>query len=69
MVNMDIAKMTEYYVGKRIKFMGSNDPYTRLRNGDMGTVIGVDGLGTLDCKWDNGSTLGLIPGEDHYELF
>lgn len=30
-----------------------------------GTVIGVNPVG-LDMKWDNGSSLSLIPGEDKY---
>jgi hypothetical protein len=27
----------------------------------------VDDLGTVHVRWDNGSTLGLVPGEDRWE--
>jgi hypothetical protein len=32
--------------------------------GTTGTVIGVDDLGTVHVKWDNGSCLGVAFGED-----
>lgn len=56
--------------GKRIRFISSKDEYnTVVGRGDEGTVIAVDSLGTVHVQWDNGSTLGLIPGEDLYEIF
>ena len=48
----------------RVEFLGFGgepDPYTRLREGDRGTVVHVDDLGTIHVKWDSGSSLGLIP--------
>ena len=32
--------------------------------GTKGTVIGVDDLGTVHVRWDNGSTLGVVYGVD-----
>ena len=32
--------------------------------GTTGTVIGVDDIGTVHVKWDNGSGLGVAFGED-----
>ena len=32
--------------------------------GTLGTVIGVDDIGTVHVKWDNGSSLGVAYGED-----
>lgn len=29
-----------------------------------GTVIGVDDIGSIHVKWDNGSTLAVVYGED-----
>ena len=26
----------------------------------------VDDVGTVHVRWDNGSTLGLVPGEDRW---
>jgi len=43
-----------------------SDPYTRLVPGDRGTVYRVDDAGTVHVRWDNGSGLGLVPGEDSW---
>ena len=32
--------------------------------GTAGTVRGVDSMGTIHVQWDNGSTLGVVLGED-----
>ena len=32
--------------------------------GTQGTVTGVDDIGTIMVDWDNGSTLGVVLGED-----
>lgn len=32
--------------------------------GMQGTVIGVDDIGSIMVKWDNGSSLNIIFGED-----
>lgn len=55
-------------VGDRIKLVQTSDPYTDLKPGALGTVGFVDSLGTLHTEWDSGSTLGLVPGEDQYEI-
>lgn len=54
--------------GKRIRLVQTTDPYTRLRPGSEGTVQFVDDTGTLHIKWDSGEYLGLVPGEDQYEV-
>jgi hypothetical protein len=41
-----------------------NDPYSKLKPGDRGTVDFVDDAGTIFCNWDCGSTLGVVYGED-----
>lgn len=55
-------------VGKRIKLISTTDPYTALKAGDEGKVEFVDDIGTLFVKWDNGSNLGLVEGEDQWEF-
>lgn len=35
--------------------------------GTPGTVISVDDAGTVHVAWDNGSTLGVVYGEDSIE--
>ena len=55
---------TAYPAGTRIVLMSMNDPYSRLTRGDKGTVNFVDDAGQIHMKWDNGSSLALLPGED-----
>ena len=56
-------------VGDRLELTARlDDPYTPLKMGDKGTVTGgSDGsYPAIWMKWDNGSTLNLIPGTDRY---
>ena len=32
--------------------------------GTLGTVVGVDSIGTIHVNWDNGCGLGVAYGED-----
>ena len=52
--------------GKRIRLIKMNDPYP-VDPGTDGTVEFEDDLGQIHVKWDNGSKLALIPGEDEFE--
>ncbi len=54
----------QYPSGTRVELVSMNDPYSKLKPGDMGTVDFVDDTGTLFCSWDSGSTLGVVYGED-----
>ena len=60
--------MKDKLKGKRIELIATTDPYTNLRPGDRGTIDFVDDMGTIHVTWDNGSQLGLVPGEDQYKL-
>lgn len=42
-----------------------NDP-NPIPSGTKGTVQFVDDVGTVFCKFDNGRSLGVIPGEDSF---
>ena len=44
-----------------------NDP-DPIPSGTKGTVQFVDDAGTLHCKFDNGRTLGVIPGVDDFHV-
>lgn len=54
--------------GKRIRLLRMEDPYTKLKSGDEGTITGVDDLNQIMVKWDSGSSLSLIPNVDEYEI-
>jgi hypothetical protein len=54
--------------GDRVELVATDDPYTRLRPGDRGTVTGVWKFPepAIDVQWDDGSTLSVLPGAgDH----
>lgn len=55
-------------VEQRVRLVRTSDPYTNLQPGDEGAVMMIDDIGTLHVRWDNGSTLGLVPGEDDWVL-
>jgi len=62
------AKMYKemYPAGTRIELISMDDPYSPVPPGTCGTVIAVDDMGTVHPKWDNGRTLGVVPGEDSF---
>ena len=59
----------QFPAGTRIELLRMDDPYNKkLVPGCKGTVQFVDSAGTLQMKWDCGSSLGLIPGEDDFRV-
>ena len=65
----EVERIREQYpVGTRIELISMDDPYAPVESGMMGTVVIVDGAGTLHMKWDNGRTLGIVPGEDQFRV-
>lgn len=51
----------------RLKLI-SMDDIQAPPSGTFGTVLGVDDIGMILVKWDNGSTLSLIPEEDKFKI-
>ena len=53
----------QFSPGDRVELVATNDPYTRLRPGDRGTITSVADRPepTIDIAWDNGSTLAILP--------
>jgi hypothetical protein len=56
---------TKYPVGTRIELVEMDDIQSP-QPGTLGTVIGVDDIGSLLVRWDNGSGLNLLPEIDHF---
>ena len=63
-----IAESTKklYPPGTRIELINMKDPYAPVPAGTRGTVKFVDSMGTIFPEWDNGRTLGIVPGEDSF---
>lgn len=55
-----------YPPGTRIELLSMRDSYAPVPSDTRGTVKFVDSLGTIFPEWDNGRTLGVVPGEDSF---
>lgn len=58
---------TKYSPGMRIELILMNDQRP-IEPGTRGTIISVDDMGTIHVQWDNGRTLGVVPGEDCFRV-
>ena len=54
----------DYPVGCRVELVRMDDPQAPPI-GTKGTVSAVDDTGSLIMKWDNGSGLNVVYGEDY----
>ena len=52
-----------YPVGTRVELVKMDDTQAPPI-GTRGTVVAVDDIGTIHVRWDNGSSLGVVLGED-----
>ncbi len=52
-----------YPVGCRVELVRMDDPQAPPV-GTKGTVRGVDDIGSIMVRWDNGSSLHVVYGED-----
>jgi len=58
--------------GDRVRLVSTSDRMTLLKRGDEGVVMSarIDPWGdfTISVKWDSGSSLSLISGEDYWQV-
>lgn len=54
-------------IGKRIRINHMED-IAPVPDGTEGIITGIDDIGQIQVKWDNGSSLSIIPEEDDYEI-
>ena len=52
--------------GTRILLLHMGNDPRPVEDNMRGTVITVDDMSAIHCKFDNGRQLGLIPGEDSF---
>ena len=58
----------EYKKGTRVKLISMDDPYYKIPEGTLGTVMYVDDLGDIGVNWDNGSSLKVVYGVDFVKI-
>lgn len=60
-------RMKETYPpGTRIVLLSMENDPRPIEDNTRGTVMTVDDIGTLHCDFDNGRSLGIVPGEDSF---
>ena len=63
--NAELEYLRETFpAGTRVELVAMDDPWSKLKPGDKGTVRAVDNIGTIHVSWDCGSSLGVVYGED-----
>ncbi|MBO4393739.1 MAG: DUF4314 domain-containing protein [Spirochaetales bacterium] len=63
-----IALLREQYrKGMKVRLV-SMDDIQAPPPGAIGEVFGVDDAGSVMVRWETGSSLSLIPGEDRFEI-
>ena len=71
--NEEVLKIKETYKpGTQIKCVHMGDDFpcnSPVPDGMIGFVTGVDDKGTIHMHWNNGSSLGLIPKLDAFEVY
>jgi hypothetical protein len=56
-------------IGSRIKLIETDDTWTNLEKGSMGTVVKFDkDQDLIWVKWDTGEKLALIIGVDKFKI-
>ena len=66
---MDVKSIkTKYPEGTCIRLIKMGDDPQPVPPGTLGTVQFVDDMGTIHMRWQTGSSLGLIVGEDEFEI-
>lgn len=68
-MNKKIERIRALYpVGTRVRLIEMRDDPFPVPSGTEGTVEYIDDIGTIHCRWDNGSGLGLVVGVDSFSI-
>jgi len=63
-----VKRMKNTYPAGSIVVLDSMSDAQAPQAGSKGTVLCVDDIGTVHVRWENGSCLGLVYGEDKFHL-
>lgn len=58
----------KYPVGTKIQLISMRDEKYPVLPGTIGEVTGIDDAGSIHMKWENGSSLALIPEVDSFRV-
>ena len=67
MNQVQLEKPVRVIPGSRIQLIHMEDPYP-VPIGTCGTVTSIDSMNQIHVKWDNGSTLAIIPQIDQFTV-
>ena len=57
-----------YPVGTKIQLISMRDEKYPVLPGTVGEVTHIDDMGTIHMKWENGSSLAIIPEVDSFKV-
>jgi uncharacterized protein DUF4314 len=59
-------------IGRRVRLLHTDDPYTSLKYGSIGTITDITftryGDTQVWCNWDDGSRMALLADKDLFEF-
>lgn len=58
----------QYPVGTKIQLISMRNEKYPILPGTIGAVTHIDDMGSIHMKWQNGSSLALIPEEDSFKV-
>ena len=58
----------KYPVGTKIQLISMRDEKYPVLPGTVGEVTHIDDMGSIQMKWQNGSSLALIPEVDSFKV-
>lgn len=67
-MSIPVEKLREMFPrGTGVRCIEMNDSQA-VPSGTIGKVLFVDDIGTIDVRWDTGSSMGLMLDEDKFEI-
>ena len=59
----------QYPVGTKIQLISMRDEKYPILPGTIGEVTHIDDMGSIHMKWQNGSSLAIIPEVDSFKVW
>lgn len=62
----EVEQIKDYYIGRRVLLIHSFDANCPVSDFSKGTIVEVDDIGTLLCRFDSGIQFGILPDVDMF---